>query len=83
MRYQLLSLNSGQPKMINYTVQPGFHCVNPQMWDALLRLKFSLEEISSDWELSLKKDLKKRISQVGDCLVIIVQYDRHCSLLNF
>ncbi|XP_060883843.1 E3 ubiquitin-protein ligase rnf213-beta [Labrus mixtus] len=34
-----------------------------EMWDALLRVQSSLEEVSSRWILRLSKDLKKRISK--------------------
>lgn len=41
--------------------------LNYQMWDALMKVECSLEEFSSSWRQSLKKDLKKRISKVSDC----------------
>ncbi|KAI9537488.1 hypothetical protein NQZ68_025345 [Dissostichus eleginoides] len=34
-----------------------------KMWDSLLKVECSLEEVSSSWRLTLKKDLKKRISK--------------------
>lgn len=37
-----------------------------EMWDALLKVKCSTEEVSSCWRLSLKKDLTKRISKSSD-----------------
>ncbi|XP_070782783.1 E3 ubiquitin-protein ligase rnf213-beta [Enoplosus armatus] len=37
-----------------------------EMWDALLKVECSLEEVSSCWRLSLKKDLKKRISTASE-----------------
>ncbi|KAI4801198.1 hypothetical protein KUCAC02_000123 [Chaenocephalus aceratus] len=37
-----------------------------EMWDSLLKVECSLEEVSSSWRLSLKKDLKKRISQASE-----------------
>ncbi|XP_042252605.1 E3 ubiquitin-protein ligase rnf213-beta [Thunnus maccoyii] len=37
-----------------------------EMWDALLKVKCSIEEVSSQWQQSLKKDLKKRISKADD-----------------
>lgn len=44
-------------------------CVlNSQMWDALLKVECSIEEVSSRWTQSLTKDLRKRISQVSDCV---------------
>lgn len=46
--------------------------LNYQMWDALLKVECSLEDVSSRWRLSLTKDLKKRISKVGERLLIIV-----------
>lgn len=42
-----------------------------QMWDALLRLKCSLEDVSTSWRLDLEKDLKKRISGVSYSSVVI------------
>lgn len=38
--------------------------VNSQMWDALLGVECSFEEVSSCWRRFHEKDLKKRISQV-------------------
>ncbi|XP_067343642.1 E3 ubiquitin-protein ligase rnf213-beta isoform X4 [Channa argus] len=35
-----------------------------EMWDALLRVECSVEEVSSGWKLRIKKDLQKRISQL-------------------
>ncbi|XP_049419183.1 E3 ubiquitin-protein ligase rnf213-beta isoform X2 [Epinephelus fuscoguttatus] len=37
-----------------------------ELWDALLKVECSIEEVSSGWRLSLRKDLKKRISKAGD-----------------
>ncbi|KAL6095331.1 uncharacterized protein ACO6RY_16557 [Pungitius sinensis] len=37
-----------------------------EMWDALLKVDSSLEEVSSRWRSSLTRDLKRRISQAGD-----------------
>ncbi|CAJ1081416.1 E3 ubiquitin-protein ligase rnf213-beta [Xyrichtys novacula] len=37
-----------------------------EMWDALLKVASSSEEGPSSWTLSLKKDLKKRISKVSE-----------------
>ncbi|XP_019133291.1 E3 ubiquitin-protein ligase rnf213-beta isoform X3 [Larimichthys crocea] len=37
-----------------------------EMWDALLKVECSLEEVSSTWSVSLKKDLKKRISKTSE-----------------
>ncbi|XP_033975098.1 E3 ubiquitin-protein ligase rnf213-beta isoform X3 [Trematomus bernacchii] len=37
-----------------------------EMWDSLLKMECSLEEVSSSWRLSLKKDLKKRISKASE-----------------
>ncbi|KAK5851292.1 hypothetical protein PBY51_002095 [Eleginops maclovinus] len=37
-----------------------------EMWDSLLKVECSLEEVSSSWRLSLKKDLKKRISKASE-----------------
>ncbi|CAK6965023.1 E3 ubiquitin-protein ligase rnf213-beta isoform X3 [Scomber scombrus] len=37
-----------------------------EMWDSLLKVECSIEEVSSQWRPSLKKDLKKRISKVGE-----------------
>lgn len=37
-----------------------------EMWDALLRVECSLEEVSSCWRQSLKKDLMKRISKASE-----------------
>ncbi|XP_044192717.1 E3 ubiquitin-protein ligase rnf213-beta isoform X2 [Thunnus albacares] len=37
-----------------------------EMWDALLKVQCSIEEVSSQWRQSLKKDLKKRISKADD-----------------
>lgn len=45
-----------------------------QMWDSLLKVDCSLEEVSSSWRLSLKKDLMKRISKVSNRLVIRVKW---------
>ncbi|KAK9530838.1 hypothetical protein VZT92_012317 [Zoarces viviparus] len=37
-----------------------------EMWDALLKADCSLEEVSSAWTSSLRRDLKKRISQASE-----------------
>ncbi|KAF3854020.1 hypothetical protein F7725_014708 [Dissostichus mawsoni] len=37
-----------------------------EMWDSLLKVECSLEEVSSSWRLTLKKDLKKRISKASE-----------------
>ncbi|XP_054454921.1 E3 ubiquitin-protein ligase rnf213-beta [Anoplopoma fimbria] len=37
-----------------------------EMWDALLKADCSLEEVSSHWTSSLRRDLMKRISQAAD-----------------
>ncbi|XP_029311958.1 LOW QUALITY PROTEIN: E3 ubiquitin-protein ligase rnf213-beta [Cottoperca gobio] len=37
-----------------------------EMWDSLLKVECSIEEVSSRWRLSLKKDLKKRVSKASD-----------------
>ncbi|XP_045924674.1 E3 ubiquitin-protein ligase rnf213-beta [Micropterus dolomieu] len=37
-----------------------------EMWDALLKVECSLEEVSSTWRISLKKDLTKRISKASE-----------------
>ncbi|XP_028423038.1 E3 ubiquitin-protein ligase rnf213-beta isoform X2 [Perca flavescens] len=37
-----------------------------EMWDSLLKVDCALEEVSSSWRLSLKKDLMKRISKASD-----------------
>uniref|UniRef100_UPI0037E7EAB2 E3 ubiquitin-protein ligase rnf213-beta n=1 Tax=Semicossyphus pulcher TaxID=241346 RepID=UPI0037E7EAB2 len=37
-----------------------------EMWDALLKVESSLDGVSSRWSLSLKKDLKKRISKASE-----------------
>ncbi|XP_034715873.1 E3 ubiquitin-protein ligase rnf213-beta isoform X2 [Etheostoma cragini] len=37
-----------------------------EMWDSLLKVDCSLEGVSSSWRLSLKKDLKKRISKASE-----------------
>ncbi|XP_076616648.1 E3 ubiquitin-protein ligase rnf213-beta isoform X2 [Chaetodon auriga] len=37
-----------------------------QMWDALMTVECAVEEVSSRWRLSLKKDLKKRISKASE-----------------
>ncbi|KAM4526288.1 E3 ubiquitin-protein ligase rnf213-beta [Fundulus diaphanus] len=37
-----------------------------ELWDALLKVKCSSEDVSSHWEAKLKKDLKKRISQATE-----------------
>ncbi|XP_047465467.1 E3 ubiquitin-protein ligase rnf213-beta [Mugil cephalus] len=37
-----------------------------EMWDALLKVDCSFEDVSSRWTESLKKDLKKRISKTSD-----------------
>ncbi|KAM7381116.1 hypothetical protein PAMA_012108 [Pampus argenteus] len=37
-----------------------------EMWDALLKVKCSIEEVSSAWRQRLLKDLKKRISKAGE-----------------
>lgn len=47
--------------------------VNGQMWDALLKVECSLEDVSARRRLNLTKDLKKRISEVSDGLFISVK----------
>ncbi|XP_051273053.1 E3 ubiquitin-protein ligase rnf213-beta isoform X1 [Dicentrarchus labrax] len=37
-----------------------------EMWDALLKVECSLEEVSSRWEVNLTKDLRKRISKASE-----------------
>ncbi|XP_037610034.1 E3 ubiquitin-protein ligase rnf213-beta isoform X1 [Sebastes umbrosus] len=37
-----------------------------EMWDSLLKVESSLEEVSSRWRLSLTKDLTKRISKTSE-----------------
>nr|XP_046232923.1 E3 ubiquitin-protein ligase rnf213-beta [Scatophagus argus]XP_046232924.1 E3 ubiquitin-protein ligase rnf213-beta [Scatophagus argus] len=37
-----------------------------ELWDALLKVECSLEEVSSCWRMSLRKDLMKRISQASE-----------------
>ncbi|KAG8008845.1 hypothetical protein GBF38_010486 [Nibea albiflora] len=37
-----------------------------EMWDALLKVECSLEEVSSSWRVSLKKDLEKRITKISE-----------------
>ncbi|KAF3854024.1 hypothetical protein F7725_014712 [Dissostichus mawsoni] len=37
-----------------------------EMWDSLLKVECSLEEVSSSWRLTVKKDLKKRISKASE-----------------
>ena len=39
-----------------------------QLWDALLRVECSVEDFSSHWTQTLKKDLRRRISKVGGCV---------------
>lgn len=46
-----------------------------QMWDALLKVECSIEEVSSRWTQSLTKDLRKRISTVSDCMWFSVKID--------
>lgn len=45
------------------------------MWDALLRVECSLEDVSTRWRLNLTKDLKKRISEVSDGLFVSCEND--------
>lgn len=42
-------------------ITAGIH----QMWDALLKVECSLEDVSSSWRLNIERDLKKRISRVS------------------
>ncbi|KAF7657942.1 hypothetical protein LDENG_00019240 [Lucifuga dentata] len=47
-----------------------------EMWDALLKVECSVQEVSSQWRLRLEKDLKKRIctaSEVDRVLVSCVE----------
>ncbi|XP_059181122.1 E3 ubiquitin-protein ligase rnf213-beta [Centropristis striata] len=37
-----------------------------ELWDSLLKIQCSVEEVSSSWRSSLIKDLKKRISQASE-----------------
>ncbi|KAM9831669.1 E3 ubiquitin-protein ligase rnf213-beta [Neosynchiropus ocellatus] len=37
-----------------------------QMWDSLMKVECSLDEVTSEWRRGWREDLKKRISQVSD-----------------
>lgn len=54
-----------------------------QMWDALLKVECSVQDISSQWRLRLEKDLKKRICKVQDDLFISLKEKAvfYCSFL--
>ncbi|XP_068161093.1 E3 ubiquitin-protein ligase rnf213-beta isoform X2 [Antennarius striatus] len=43
-----------------------------EMWDSLMKVECSLEEVSSCWKLSLIRDLKKRFSKYGDEGVVLI-----------
>ncbi|KAM4715158.1 LOW QUALITY PROTEIN: E3 ubiquitin-protein ligase rnf213-beta [Anableps anableps] len=43
-----------------------------ELWDALLKVECSSEDVSSHWEARLQKDLKKRINEVTDEDVVLV-----------
>lgn len=51
--------------------------LNEQLWDALLKVECSSEDVSSQWEAKLKKDLKKRIHEVS-----FLSTGRKCLLLS-
>ncbi|XP_076008326.1 E3 ubiquitin-protein ligase rnf213-beta isoform X2 [Genypterus blacodes] len=43
-----------------------------EMWDALLAVQCSVQDISSQWRLRVEKDLKKRICTAGEVETILV-----------
>ncbi|XP_040922673.1 E3 ubiquitin-protein ligase rnf213-beta isoform X2 [Toxotes jaculatrix] len=59
-RDDLLQKPLGTPlKTVTYTEEI-------EMWDALLKVECSVEDVSSRWTQSLTKDLRKRISMVSE-----------------
>ncbi|XP_028287710.1 E3 ubiquitin-protein ligase rnf213-beta isoform X2 [Parambassis ranga] len=43
-----------------------------EMWDALLRVECTFEDVSSHWRQTMEKDLKKRISKVAEEDIVLV-----------
>lgn len=56
-------LESHKPDL--YVVSLMVSVLNWQMWDNLIKVECSVEEVSTSWKLSIKKDLQKRISTVS------------------
>lgn len=70
--YSIMQLNLGLCTITSLLIK---NVVNGQMWDALLRVECSLEDVSTRWRLNLTKDLKKRISEVSDGLFVSCEND--------